>query len=192
MTTPDEIKAEAVALWWAERRERLLANLLASRPGEFAAPGTLDPRIDGWARGLADGTSRNLVLTGPVGAGKTWAIWKAAETAVAAGYEGRVVITTAGSLHRAVAPATADPREFARCCTAGLLAIDDLSAFGLSAWDLDHLGELADARWAGQLPTVVSSNKTDLQALLGPRISSRLAHNALLVEMDGPDRRRQQ
>lgn len=191
MTTPDEIAGEAVALWYAERRERLSANLLANRPAQFAAPGSLDPQLAEWARRLAEGDGRNLVLTGPVGAGKTWAVWKAAETAVAAGYEGGVIITTAGRLRRAVAPATADPREFARCCTTGLLAIDDLSAFGLSEWDLDHLGELADARWSAQLPTVVTSNKTDLQSLLGPRISSRIAHNALVVEMDGPDRRRQ-
>jgi DNA replication protein DnaC len=125
-----------------------------------------------------------------VGTGKTWAVWKAAEVAVRAGYEGRVVITTAAKLRRSVAPATADPATFARCCEAGLLAIDDLGAFGLSEWDLDHLAELADARWGAQAPTVVTSNTTDLRGLLGPRISSRLADGALVVEMDGPDRRR--
>jgi len=189
--TPEQITDEAVTTWYAERRQRLAANLLKNRPAEFAAPGELDPRLKVWARLLAGGAGQNLVLTGPVGTGKTWAIWKAAEEAVNAGYEGSVVITTASRFRRIIAPATADPREFARYCTAGLLAIDDLATFRLSEWDLDHLAELADARWSAQAPTVVTSNKTDLASLLGPRISSRLQHNALKVPLDGVDRRRQ-
>lgn len=189
--TPDDINREAGEIWLRERRERLLENLLRHRPAVFARPGNLDQRLTAWAQALAAGRPRNLVITGPVGAGKTWAVWKAAETAVRGGYEGRVIITTAAKLRRAVAPATADPATFARCCDAGLLAIDDLGAFGLSEWDLDHLAELADARWGAQAPTVITSNTTDLQGLLGPRISSRIADNALVVEMDGPDRRRQ-
>jgi DNA replication protein DnaC len=188
--TPDEINSEAAAIWLAERRERLVANLLKNRPAVFAGPGDLDPDVMTWARMLAAGKCRNLIVTGPVGTGKTWAVWKATEVAVRSGYEGRVVVTTAAKLRRAVAPATADPAAFARCCEAGLLAVDDLGAFGLSEWDLDHLAELADARWGAQSPTVITSNTTDLRGLLGPRISSRLADGALVVEMDGPDRRR--
>ena len=189
--TPDEINEEAAAIWLRDRRERLVGNLLKNRPAVFAAPGDLHPDLSTWARMLAAGKGRNLIITGPVGTGKTWAVWKAAEEAVRSGYEGRVVITTAAKLRRSVAPATADPAAFARCCDAGLLVIDDLGAFGLSEWDLDHLAELADARWGAQAPTVVTSNTTGLRELLGPRISSRLADNALVVEMDGPDRRRQ-
>lgn len=191
MTTPDELAGEALELWLAERRERLAANLLARRPVEFAAPGELDPRLAGWAHQIAAGKPRNLVLTAGVGVGKTWSAWKAAETAVRAGYEGSAIVTTAARLRRVCAPATADPAEFTRYCAAGLLVLDDLGAFRLSEWDLDHLGELADERWSWGRPTAVTSNKTDLQGLLGPRISSRLQHGALVVELDGPDRRRQ-
>lgn len=189
--TPDEINAEAAAIWLAERRQRLTENLLAHRPAAFAGPGELHAELVTWARNLAGGKARNLVITGPVGVGKTWGVWKAAEIAVRGGYEGSVVITSAGRLRRYLAPATADPAAFARCRDAGLLAIDDLGAFGLSEWDLDNLGELADTRWGMRAPTVITSNTTDLQGLLGPRISSRLADGALVVEMDGPDRRRQ-
>jgi len=189
--TPDEINAEAAAIWLAEHRQRLVDNLLAHRPAAFATPGDLSSELEIWAEGLARGKGRNLILTGPVGVGKTWAVWKAVEKAVRDGYEGSVVITSASRLRRYVAPATADPAAFARCIDADLLTIDDLGAFGLSEWDLDNLGELADARWAAQVPTVITSNTTDLQGLLGPRISSRLADGALVVEMDGPDRRRQ-
>ena len=189
--TPDDIAAEAAAIWHAERRQRLAENLLKNRPDAYAAPGEVDPRLKAWARMLAGGMGQNLILTGPVGTGKTWAIWHAAEEAVRSGYEGRVIVTTAAALRRSVAPATADPAAFTRCCEAGLLAIDDLGAFRLSEWDLDHLGELAEARWSAQLPTIVTSNKTDLADLLGPRISSRLQHNALKVPLNAPDRRRQ-
>jgi DNA replication protein DnaC len=192
MTTPDEpLDKGASEIWRAERRQRLLANLLAGRPATFSRPGILDSRLKTWAGLLAGGKGRSLILTGPVGTGKTWAIWHAAEEAVRAGYEGRVVVTTAARFRRIVAPATADPREFERYCAAGLLVLDDIGAVRLSEWDMDHLGELADERWGAQSPTVLSSNETKLRELLGPRISSRLADNALVIEMDNPDRRRQ-
>lgn len=190
--TPEQAEDEALAIWHAERRQRLATNLLKNRPAEMAAPGKLDPRLADWSRRLASGVKQNLILTGPVGAGKTWAVWKAAEEAVLAGYEGLVIITTAARFRRVIAPATADPREFTRYCAAGLLVIDDLATFRLSEWDLDNLGELVDTRWSEQRPTVITSNKTDLKELLGPRISSRLQHNALRVPLDEPDRRRQQ
>ena len=189
--TPEQVNEEANAIWEAERRERLVGNLLKNRPAAFADPGDLNPRLKAWAIALAGGVTQNLVLTGPVGAGKTWAVWKAAETAVRYGYEGSVVITTAARLRRIIAPSTAEPQEFTRYCEAGLLAVDDIAAMRLSEWDLDHLGELADIRWAAKAPTVITSNKTKLSELLGPRISSRIQHNALTVALDGPDRRRQ-
>lgn len=182
---------EALDTWRAERRERLAANFLAARPAEFGCPGTLDLRLTAWAGALAAGEHRNLILTGPVGTGKTWALWHAAEHAVRCGYEGQVAITTAARFRRIVAPATAEPAEFTRYVGAGLLAIDDLGAVRLSEWDMDHLAELTDTRWADHRPMAVTSNVTALRELLGPRISSRLAHNALVVEMTGPDRRRQ-
>lgn len=183
---------DPLTLWLAERRERLAANLLAQRPEAFARPGELDKRLAAWAADLASGKGRNLILTGPTGVGKTWALWHAAELAVRSGYEGHVAITSAARFRRAVAPSTADPAEFTRWAGAGLLAIDDIGAVRLSEpWDMDHLGELIDERSAWQRPTVITSNITDLKKLLGPRISSRLSENALVAELTGPDRRRQ-
>lgn len=186
-----DMTREAIDTWHAERRDRLAANLLTERPPEFDHPGPLDPELAAWALELAQGRARNVIITGPVGVGKTWAVWHAAEHAVRCGYEGAVVITSAARLRRITAPATASPAEFERYAAAGLLALDDIGAARLSDWDLDNLAELADTRWAHKRPTIVTSNKTDLQGLLGPRIASRLAHNALVVELDGPDRRRQ-
>jgi DNA replication protein DnaC len=187
MTSPD-----AATLWLAERRERLTENLLAQRPPVFADPGDLHHDLAAWADDLAGGDGRNLILTGPVGTGKTWSVWHAAERAVRAGYEGRVIVCPAARFRRVVAPSTADPAEFERMTAASLLALDDIGSVRLSEWDLDHLAELADARWSAGLPTVLTSNVTDIRGLLGPRISSRLADRALVVELDGPDRRRQQ
>jgi DNA replication protein DnaC len=189
--TPEQINDEALAIWHAERCARLAENLLVNRPPEFAAPGELDPRLQAWARLLAGGISQNVILTGPVGTGKTWTIWRAAEEAIRCGYDKLVIVTTAARLRRIIAPATADPGEFERYCAAGLLAVDDLASFRLSEWDLDHLGELVDIRWSQHRPVIVSSNVTKLKDLLGPRISSRLQHDALVVELDGTDRRRQ-
>jgi DNA replication protein DnaC len=185
-TTP-----EAAALWLTERRERLVGNLLAQRPAAFDEPGHLDASLGAWARNLAAGQPRNLILTGPVGTGKTWSVWHAAEVAVRCGYEGLVAIVPAAKFRRIVAPSTADPAQFERITAAGLLVLDDLGAIRLSEWDLDHLAEVADNRWSARLPTVITSNVTDIRGLLGPRISSRLAYKALVVELDGQDRRRQ-
>lgn len=186
MTTPS-----ATELWRSERRERLLANLLGQRPAAFAADGALDRRLSRWAASLAQGGAQNLILTGPVGTGKTWSVWHAAEVAVRAGYEELIAVVPAAKFRRIVAPATADVAEFERIAAAGLLVLDDVGSIRLSEWDMDHLAEVTDARWSANLPTVITSNKTDLASLLGPRISSRLAHNALVVELDGSDRRRQ-
>lgn len=191
MTTPEDRDGEALKTWQADRRRRLAENLIATRPPEFDRPGKLDPRFAQWADDLAGGQPRNLAVTGPTGTGKTWSVWHAAERAVRAGYEGRVIITTAAWFRRIIAPVTADPVQFGRMAASGLLAIDDLGSVRLSEWDMDHLGELVDERWSAQLPTVVTSNVTALRDLLGPRISSRLVHNAAVVELDGPDRRRQ-
>lgn len=184
MTAPADV-------WRRERREHLLGNLLGQRPEAFDEPGDLDSRLAAWARALAAGSRRNLILTGPVGTGKTWSVWHAAELAVREGYEGLVAVVPAARFRRIVAPSTAEPEEFTRISAAGLLALDDIGSIRLSEWDLDHLAEVADARWSSKLPTVITSNVTGLRDLLGPRISSRLAHGALVVELDGPDRRRQ-
>jgi DNA replication protein DnaC len=185
------VSTDSAEVWRAERRERLTANLLGMRPPAFAEDGDLDPRLAAWADALAAGNGQNLIVTGPVGVGKTWSVWHAAERAVRAGYEGLVIVCPAAKFRRIVAPATADPEEFARFEAAGLLVLDDIGSARLSEWDMDHLGELIDSRSAALLPTVITSNKTDIKSLLAPRISSRLAHRALIVTLRGADRRRQ-
>jgi DNA replication protein DnaC len=185
------VSTDSAEVWLAERRERLLENLLSARPPAFAADGSLDSRLETWADQLAAGDGRNLILTGPVGVGKTWSVWHAAEHAVRHGYAGLVTVCPAAKFRRIIAPSTAEPEEFARLEAAGLLALDDIGSARLSEWDLDNLGELIDSRSSALLPTAVTSNKTDLRALVGPRISSRLAHRAVMVTLTGPDRRRQ-
>jgi DNA replication protein DnaC len=189
--TDDDFGEEANAEFHAELLQRRLAILLEGRPPQFAVPGGLDTRLAQWAAALAAGKPQNLILTGGVGCGKTWSVWHAAEWAVRAGYTGRVTVTTAGRLHDILAPSSANPAEHAGYIAADLLVLDDLGSFRLSPWDLDHLGEIIDQRWAWQRPTVITSNETSLRPLLGERIASRIQDGALIVAMDGDDRRRQ-
>ena len=84
-TDPD---TEALETWRAERREHLAVN--SSLTGlKFASPGALDRDLTAWATAMADGHQRNVILAGPVGTGKTWAVWHAAEHAVRCGSESR-------------------------------------------------------------------------------------------------------
>ena len=183
---------EAVDLWRAERRERLAANLLAQRPAAFDVPGDLDAASRQWADDLAAGNGRNLILTGPVGTGKTWSLWHAAERAVRAGYEGLVVVASAAKLRRIVAPVHRRPAGVQPLTNAGLLALDDLGVG--AAIRMGPRPPRRDRRRPLVSPAAdrghVEQNRS-AGARSGPRISSRLADRALVVELDGPDRRRQ-
>lgn len=188
----EDRRREDYESWVESRRRGLVERLLEARPPVYSTPGDLDSRLAKWADDLADPLSpgKGLILTGPVGVGKTWALWHAAERAVRAGFAGGICFVQAGSFRRAVAPATTDPAVFGKWKGIGLLILDDLGSPRLSEWDLDNLHELTHARWEYQLPTAVASNFHDLRSLLGERVASRLAAGAVKVKLAGEDRRR--
>lgn len=181
---------------WAEaqRRQRREADqqwLTSIRPPVFDYPGEPDPAVAKWIGDLlADRhAAGNLALTGSVGRLKTWTIWKIVEACVDAGHARKAEVIKAFAFKRIVMP----PTDFAaldRLARIPLLCFDDLGSVRLSDWDLEPLCDVIDQRCEWREPMVVSSNVLDLRSLLDERISSRLAANATIVELDGEDRRR--
>lgn len=194
-TTPEDTaaaKARALESWEREQAETRMRLLLDKRPAEFAEPGTLDPRIAEWADAyLTAGRSRALIIVGPVGAGKTWSLWKTAEHLVSRGWRGRAEIASSYELKEAT-DRPVDKPQIATWRDADLFCVDDIGSQRLNDWDLDALFTIVDPRRQHQRPTVITSNNADLRDLIGERVASRIAGGATKVVFAGEDRRRGQ
>lgn len=187
----DDIAArnEARALAIKDRTDHRVRLLLDRRPATFDKSGELRPDITGWINGYLAGAHGSLLLIGSIGAGKTWSLWKTAETLARGGWAGRFEIAAAWEIKEAT-DRPVDTAQLRVWRTADLFAIDDLGAQRVYDWDADAIAALIDARWQHERPTLIASNETDLKDIVGARAASRLADNATVVEFDGPDRRR--
>lgn len=183
------LHAEALAEVRRDSAAHALRVLLDRRPPAFADDGQLHPQVRAWTDRVLQGDARQLVLIGPVGTGKTWSLWKAAETLVRRGWRGRFELATSYELKEAT-DRPVDREQLRIWAEADLLAIDDLGAQRLNDWDADAIGALIDRRWQRRRPILVASNVADLRGLLGERAASRLADGATIVTFTGEDRRR--
>jgi DNA replication protein DnaC len=183
-------RAEARQLALRERTEHRLRLLLDRRPPVFAASGGLRPEIQQWIRRyLDDDAPGSLILIGEVGTGKSWTLWKTAETLVRAGWAGRFELAAAYEV-KAATDWPVDTAQVRKWGSADLFAIDDLGAHRVNDWDADALSALIDTRWQRQRPTLIASNETSLKDIVGARAASRLAGGATIVRFKGADRRR--
>lgn len=173
----------------AERAQARMERFLAKRPRRFAPEGTLNPKILEWCRLVYKREADSLILIGGVGTGKTWSLWKAAETLTRNGWNGRFDIVDAYDAKDALRDYR-DRTQVDLWRETDVLAIDDIGAIGMHDWDSDNLHKLIDTRWKHGRPTVITSNAEDLKPLLGPRVASRLADGAVKVALSGADRRR--
>jgi DNA replication protein DnaC len=167
-------------------RLKLLAD---RRPPVFDKPGQLDPAVAAWIDGYLAGQRGSLVLVGEIGTGKSWSLWRIAETLVRAGWAGRFEIAAAYEV-KAATDRPGNRQLVDLWKRADLFAIDDLGVQRVNDWDAEHLHALIDTRWQHKRPTLLSSNTVDLKAILGPRAASRLVDGATLVQFTGHDRRR--
>lgn len=181
--TPDEYDE-----WVRERIAARLAVVRSRRPAQLCHPGVLHHDLIGWSDRLRANRPGNLVLTGPVGVGKSWSVWEVLDRSVQAGWRGSWEIASAADWQTAISPPT-DREALALWRGVDLLALDDLGAVRVNEWALELLGGLIDDRWANGRPTVITTNVRDLGQALGPRIVSRLGDGLTLVSLDGDDRR---
>lgn len=184
MTLPGLNRAE----WEVTRRTNRLAAFREQRPKMLRHAGELDPVIAGWGRRLVDGTAGNLIIVGPTGVGKTWSVWEVLERAVEAGYTGRIMVVTAAQWLDAITRPV-DRELLRQWREADVLVLDDLGTIRVDEWQQEQLAPVVDERWQHARPTVITTNLPKLRKTLGERIASRLAHEATVVALNGPDRR---
>lgn len=178
-----------------DERQARIADLrldawIAATPPAFAEEHPLHPDVVRWTDGLIKGAGTNLILVGDTGTTKTHHCYAAIRLALQAGWRGVPRLLSSEEWHKAITT----PVNFElldRLAHAGVLALDDVGATRLWDRDAERMLGIVDERWKYRRPTVVTTNVADLRGMLGERIASRLAANALVVTFDGPDRRRE-
>lgn len=185
MTT---VPPDVLAHWRQER----LARFDEQVPTRYRQPIDIPAPVQSWLDDLKQRSPRNLLLVGPVGTGKTHVAIHAARLA-AADLARRTLVITGPRFNQLVRPGQGyDPgKAIDDMQTAGLLLLDDIGAAGVTPWIAEALFAVVNDRYAWCRPTIVTSNHADLRQLLGEQVASRLAQDAVVVPMTGPDRRRQ-
>ncbi|WP_424212687.1 ATP-binding protein [Streptomyces sp. BI20] len=185
------------------RTDVAVARWRAATPPQYAEATATAPAVRDWVRAMLEGpsTPQSLVLTGPVGRGKTWEAYGALRALAEAPVPNfGLLAVRAADMYASLRPtATPGSAEIAmgRLCRVPYLLIDDLGAGKWSEAVHEASERIFFYRYDHRLPTVITSNLPprsddgeDLVSWVGDRVASRLAQTARIVAMLGPDRRR--
>lgn len=175
----------------AARARRLHENLARYVPAAYADARMGD--LDGdTCRRLSDwltGPQPTVIISGGIGVGKTHAAYALAHHAASMG--AHVAAWAVPRLLSALAP-DGDPATLGTALTTPLAVFDDLGTEKPSEWRVEQITAIFDARTAGRLRQVVTTNAdyNTLAGRYGDRAMSRLTGGAALVRIVGVDRRR--
>lgn len=190
------------------RRQRARVALdrwATAAPYRYRDATATHPHVTAWAdRAAADIRDAGfLVLTGPVGTGKTHQAYGALRRIAAAGpTRFEMLATTAPDMYGLLRPGGSEKgseHELRRLCRIPLLLLDDLGTEKLSEWTEEATYRLINDRYNTSLPLIITTNlpvrsgnstSRDLVTRLGERLASRLRQAATVVHLDGPDHRR--
>lgn len=175
-----------------DARRRRWAALVPER-FETATLDDLDAKIAGpitnW---VADPAHRNLILLGGgLGVGKTHAALAAARARMI-DHSDSVKFAPTVELLDSLRPGTTDPDAYDDAIGCDLLVLDDVGTEKPSEWTGERLYAIVNRRWLECRPIIATSNLTtreQLETALGPRVMSRLAHDAVVIGVGGRDRR---
>ena len=136
---------------------------------------------------------RSLLISGPVGTGKTFQAYGAIRAALACGRVVKWEAVPFADFTAALRPSGRDPEgSLARYRDAALLLVDDLGAAKSSEWVEETTYRLINARYEAMQPTIFTTNipLKQLRDGLGDRIASRLVETCKVIALIGNDRRR--
>lgn len=137
----------------------------------------------------------SLLLTGPVGTGKTHNAYGVIRALAESGAYCPWIVITAADLYGLLKPnqKTNSEDELNRIATVPFLVLDDLGVGKPSEWTEDVNYRIINQRYEWHRPTLFASNvpPVNLSSVLGERVASRLAEMVTPIVMDGPDRRRE-
>jgi DNA replication protein DnaC len=196
--------------------DRLRPLGLASFPSdERGAAAVRTCRV--WLAGWSAGSRSNLILWGNVGTGKSGLAWGLTQEVVklrcarldpdAEEWVGGICAfenwrELLADMRAAISVgARGRLPALARARAAGVLVLDDLGAERVTDFAREELAGLVEARHGARRPTVVTSNYLPSvlasrlgheDEVVGRRILSRLTEDSMVVEVRGPDRRKQQ
>lgn len=173
----------------ARKRAELWTDLAPARFVDATlalAPTDVAPLLERWT--AHPGT--NLVLTGPVGVGKTWCALAAVRPLVEAGR--RVAFWPVAELLDDLRPSAPDNDSWTRSLEADVIVLDDLGAERMTDWTAERLGAIVNRRWLDRVPVVATTNLAPaaLCEALGERCYSRLVGGATVIRIAGEDQRR--
>jgi len=197
-----------------------IANASCDRrfPRRFLAADVSAPAVRAWCDGAGRHPGASLLLTGPVGVGKTWNAYGALRATVVRLYNEAIRrqradptqhqpqhLTPRGALRwEAISvPDLLDdlrpgglgedsPHEIMiRYRSAGVLLLDDLAAQRDTAFTEEQLFRLINHRYENELPTIFTTNAAPkkIGAQLGERIADRLTEMCDIVVLTGDSRR---
>jgi DNA replication protein DnaC len=208
-----DCEAEAEARRQEEERDGLVRWLMASsgvtpRMAEWSLDsyprdmhGRRAARVArAWLEGYRAGRGDNLILHGRVGSGKTGLAWGVARDLIERDQTEVLLLNFRELLQemRDAFRAGRRPAVTARAARVPVLVLDDLGAERVTDWSREELASLVERRYGAGLPTIVTTNY-DLDELVerlghddsvvGERIASRLAEDAVMHGLRARDRR---
>lgn len=178
---------------WVRRREDEWEELCPPRffAFEYATMSLSAPvrrGVDAWIEQATADESGCLLLTGPVGVGKS-ALAVAVARVLFLECSKTVAFTSGRSMLAALRPTG---RRLAEFVDPDLLLLDDLGTEKSTEWSDEWLLSVIDERYTSCRPSVVTTNLTpaELADVVGRRVYDRLAEDSIRVNIGGKSRRR--
>lgn len=181
--------------------ENAQTALALGLPSKFRNVQPRNAEVRAWVhRFLADPTGcGTLLLTGPVGRGKTCeSIGALRGCLLGSAARGRHMTwhyTSHTNLNAALRPSPDDSHleSLNQACAVDLLVLDDLGAGQYTDWAADSLYRIIDARWSNDRPTIATTNllAEELRDVIGDRIASRMASGTQVALTETGDLRRE-
>lgn len=179
--------------WLIERNQRVTTARLNRIAAAYAAAETDDPAVLSWVErvhGLQG--SEWLLLTGPVGTGKTHAAVAALRRLVEVPKTVVWHMATCSEMLDDFRPGGPDDAD-ARYLRSDLLIIDDIAMVKANTeWAIEQIFRVIDDRRRNGRITVITSNEPPkrLKELLNEQIVSRIVQSCTVIALTGEDRRR--